>query len=975
MNKSHTLCPQLMREAAEARLASTSLHLASPDSAESLFHELKVHQIELEMQNEVLQQSQIALEESRDQYANLYEFAPVGYLTLSAACVVVKANLTAAQLLGVERTKLLNLRFGSFVAATDSEHWQRSFTLAMDGTENNAVELALKQGNDAVSHVRLDCVRVEADGGLSSLRVTFTDITESKRAALQVRESEAVLRALFDNGVVAVLLMTSDGGIVAANPQAQRIFDTDEEELSRLGWRGVVDASDPRVEAARLQREKEGRFNGEITMVAKGGRKFPAEVSSSVFVGKDGRPMSSVIVSDISARKAAESKLRMFWLAVQQSPESIVITDLAGRIEYVNVAFLSATGYSLDELLGQNPRILQSGKTPEATFKHMWLTLEQGDSWKGEFFNKRKDGSEYQEFVHISPIREASGTITHYLGIKEDVTEKRLLDAELNLHRNHLEDEIVSRTAELVLARQQAEAASMAKSAFLANMSHEIRTPMNAILGLTHLLGRTELGYEQRQRLTKIEGAASHLLSIINDILDVSKIEANKLMLEVGDFSPAALCAQAHSLVQEKLTDCGLEFRVEIDEAMPPVLSGDVMRLRQALVNYLSNAIKFTKCGCILLKAHIIEESLDDVLLRFDVQDTGIGIAPEKLTSLFQAFEQADSSTTRQYGGTGLGLAITRRLAGLMGGAAGAESQLGLGSTFWFTARLGKRPDVILMERGPVAQYEAEQSLARYHSGARILLVEDNPINQEVALELLREAGLSAELAENGQVALEKARVSPFDLILMDIQMPVMDGLEATRQIRHLQAHKKTPILAMTANAFSEDRDACLAAGMDDFVPKPVDPGALFSSLLRWLPSEIHLLPQESSDPVKDEADLHLRLERIPGFDLVRGLVCSGGKPAKLVRYLEMFVKGHEKDGARLRSLLMAGNLKEAEQLAHALKGVSGNIGATLLHAAASNLNVSLRNGSSLEEVLGLSNSVLVELKSLTDGIGAALVA
>ncbi len=436
------------------------------------------------------------------------------------------------------------------------------------------------------------------------------------------------------------------------------------------------------------------------------------------------------ISRDITERKRTEEQLRQLSLAVEQSPENIVITDLDGRIEYVNEAFIHNTGYTREEALGQNSRILQSGKTPKATHAALWDALTSGQSWKGEFHNRRKDGSEYVEFALITPIRQPDGRITHYMAVKEDITEKKRIAEELDRHRHHLEESVAERTVQLTEARERAEAANRAKSAFLANMSHEIRTPMNMIMGLTHLLQRTNPAPEQRERLGQIMAAARHLLTLINDILDMSKIEAGKLEIECTDFHLSALFDYVRSLIAESAKAKNLTLIVDCG-SVPQRLRGDATRLRQALLNYASNAIKFTEQGAITLRARLLETGDDEFRVRFEVQDTGIGLTPEQQGRIFGAFEQADVSTTRQYGGAGLGLAITRRLAQLMGGEVGVESQPGVGSTFWFTARLAPGRGVI--STAPDAKGEAEAELHRRPAGARLLLTEDNPINREAA--------------------------------------------------------------------------------------------------------------------------------------------------------------------------------------------------------------------------------------------------
>ena len=381
--------------------------------------------------------------------------------------------------------------------------------------------------------------------------------------------------------------------------------------------------------------------------------------------------------------------------------------------------------------------------------------------------------------------------------------------------------------------RDLAEVSNRAKSEFLANMSHEIRTPLNAIVGLNYLLRRDGVTPEQAARLDKIDGASKHLLSLISDILDLSKIEAGRAELETSNFHLSAVLDAVGSIIADSARAKGLTVETDVD-AVPMWLRGDPTRLRQALLNFAGNAVKFTQQGSILLRATLLEDRGSEVLVRFSVKDTGIGIAPEHLPRLFQAFEQADASITRKFGGTGLGLAITQRLTELMGGECGVESQPGVGSTFWFTALL-QRGHGVLPAADPEGEAPAEALLKQRHHGVRVLVAEDNEVNQEVILAMLHGAGLRASVACNGQEAVEMAQAGGYGLALMDMQMPVMGGLDATRAIRLLPGWAERPILALTANAFDEDRQACKAAGMNDFIVKPLDVKALYETVLRWL--------------------------------------------------------------------------------------------------------------------------------------------
>ncbi|MGL1936548.1 MAG: PAS domain S-box protein, partial [Fibrobacterales bacterium] len=1075
--------------------------------------------------------------------------------------------------------------------------------------------------------------------------VTFRDITKEK-------ESEARFRNYFDRSQVGMTITSPDKGWIEVNPQLEEMLGYTLSELQAKSWADLTHPDDLAKDEEKFAQVLAGTIDDYILdkrFIRKDQSIIYTNLTVSCLRNGDGS-IKYVLASllDITESTLAQQEIQQLSVAVEQSPVSLVITDVYGRIEYVNPKFCEITGYHRDEVIGKNPKILNAEFLPKSFYKNLWDTILAGKEWHGEFCNKNKNGEIFWESASISPLKDASGKITKFVGVKEDITESikardelsllnqlvfgsleaaaigawwvdfteedtfHALDTTANLiglpvnesggktysiskwadiliktgeldpeYKKMIDDTfekftgaisgkyevyratypiqqhdgsikwIIARAdipkrdengsallmtgtlidisdrnemeQELVLQKERAEQATQAKSDFLANMSHEIRTPMNAVIGLNQLLSRTSLTNKQSDYVFKIGDSAQSLLGIINDILDFSKIEAGKLDIEEVPFEFDTVADNLTNMISLKANEKGLELIVSIDPEIPPTLVGDPLRLGQIMLNLANNAIKFTEKGEIKIEVILEEKTDSTIVVKSIVTDTGMGMNQEQVGKLFQAFSQADTSTTRKFGGTGLGLSISKRLCEMMGGSIGVTSEVGKGSSFFFTVTLGYsntplnkkyiipegvqgmkvlvvddnesalevmetylldfemnvatasdgvkaidmvsqmnkkeetaykvlfldwkmpgmtgielaqkikemqlivQPKIVLVTSYGREEIKAQSEQLKLDSfllkpvgqsliydtilqifnladlrpkqkrlnhlnpeiekirGASILLVEDNEINQQVAQELLEAEGLLITIADSGQKALDILEVEKgFQLILMDLQMPGMDGFETTTHIRKLYG-ETFPILAMTADAMSGVEDEVYAVGMNGYITKPIDISVLFDNLLTFVdPIDISEDKRlQGSQQINTEQSIEdLPAIEIEGVNTVEGIKRVAGNRELYYSLLKKFIDNNRNFMNDITRTIDSEDIDAAEKLAHALKGVAGNVGAEQLFNNVRILDDALKSGSTdsdgirsyLESVEKELNVVIESVTENLDSMGGAKV-
>lgn len=594
----------------------------------------------------------------------------------------------------------------------------------------------------------------------------------------------------------------------------------------------------------------------------------------------------------------------------------VSIADVGGIITYVNDRFCSVSGYSRDELLGRNHRIIKSGEHPESFFEELWGTISSGKVWHGEIKNAAKDGTYYWVASTIVPFLNADGRPYQYIAVRTDITADK-------------ENEVA-----LKLASAEAESATKAKSEFLASMSHEIRTPMTGILGYSDMLLDERLSPENAEMVSKIKEATTSLLTIINDILDISKIEAGKLEIEKIDFRPTKIVNDVAQLFRQSgAADKRdkLLITTEIPDDFPDMIHADPTRLRQVLVNLVGNAVKFTEQGSVTLKC--IHDA-DHLMLHYEITDTGIGIDDDSQAKLFGDFVQADASISRQYQGTGLGLAICKQLVELMGGEIGVKSQQGMGSTFWFNLPYEPAKSDFVIETSQT--YNAKK-----FTGSRslsILVAEDNEINQTIIQSILGKMGHETTVAADGVEAVEAIEASDFDLVLMDIRMPKMSGPDATKRIRRMDGFKSAiPIIALTADVMADNRQSYMDVGMNDCVGKPIDQAELAIAINKAIGETVNMEALENMENESAVAEMQVH------FDFQETVDRLMLPPDVLLPLLQKFIDEYGDVDAAIRKKIDEKDFLGAAEMAHALKGVSGSLGAHAVFEHAAGIEAALR--------------------------------
>jgi len=1031
-----------------------------------------------------------ALQSSELLFRSIFENSQIGISFFNIDGRAVFTNRAFQEMLGYSEEELSRLEKWDEIIHPDERvaGTERYAQLVHGKREKDEWEqrFVRRDGRTVVVNARFSLIR-DATGKPQYVASLTEDVTEKKQAEEKLRESEQLFRSIFEGTQVGIGVFKIDTNEHFSNRALHEMLDYTVEELSRLEqWDSIVPEEDRDACAQRYAELVQGKRETDEyqqRFIRRDGRAVLGNGKFQLLRDAAGRPQCIVgLTEDITERTRAKEALQaseqLFRSIFENAQIGISVFDaVAGRF-HTNQALHEMLGCTHEDLdcVEKWDRIVHPDERESGAKRYAELLSGQrdNDAWEQKFLHRESrvviaDG-------RFSVVRDEAGKVRYVLNLTEDITERKQAEAEL------------------VTAKEAAVAATKAKSDFLANMSHEIRTPMNAVLGMTHLALKTDLTRKQRDYLTKAKSAGEALLGIINDILDFSKIEAGKLTMEQTEFRLDVVLDNLSGVVSQRAHEKNLEFLVAAQQDLPPVLVGDPLRLGQVLINLVNNAVKFTERGEIVVTVKLEERVSDRAKLRFAVRDSGIGMAPEQTARLFQAFSQADSSTTRKYGGTGLGLSISKRLVEMMEGNIWAQSERGQGSTFCFTAWFGLgsaekhrhslpaalagirvlvvddnaaacevltdmltqflvrvdcagsgddalhmlgeadaqepyqlvlmdlqmpgldgmetsrrikhgglrnvpkilmitafgREDIRLQaqemeiegflqkpvtpsvlldtlmnlfgvaaeEKPAPAAVKRERELPLVN-GVRVLLVEDNEVNQQVARELLESEGANVIIAHHGAEAvklLTQGTQPPFDVVLMDLQMPEMDGLTATRLLRAAPRLQHLPIIAMTAHAMAEEVQRCLEAGMNDHVAKPIDPGTFFATLARWTRAQHR---EETGVASRAEGQgSELTLPEIAGVDVAGGLRRIAGNKRLYHDLLTQFVAKHESVGDRIDEALAIGDSEQAKRFAHSLKGAAGNLGMNHIFHVAEILERSIGHSQ------GGVEDLLKELKS-----------
>jgi len=812
-------------------------------------------------------------------------------------------------------------------------------------------EELIKRVGNALNQIRLKSDREAANAALQKAHGELEEKVNERTAILQstnkrlsaeidnrlrveqeLRASRKQYSTLVDNSPDIIYMLDDEGNFKFVGGAVESLIDFQPDELVGRHYSSLFRPADlPKVSYRFNERRTGVRSTREFEISIPPKRLFPrangngASVFELYAAGVYQEKVASQekefvgtygVARDITARirtaRALKDSEQRFRELAELLPEILVEYDCEGLITFFNMKAIESTGYTPSELRRNFPATRLAIAEDQDTFAADIEKLMSGETLPNEEYTlQRKDGTTFPVIMRSTPITKRGRIIGG----------RALL---INITRMKKAKESLEAT------KEKAEVANQAKSEFLANMSHEIRTPLNGIIGMSELLGGTDLTQKQRDYLSLLKSSGKALMFLINDILDFSKIEAGKLDLEEIPFNIDQVIAEVAQIFEDQIKEKEIDLIVNIDKSIPPNLAGDPLRLRQVLVNLVSNAVKFTDKGNIQITAEARLTETDRTEVLFRIADTGLGIDADIQNKLFNAFTQADGSTTRRYGGTGLGLAISKRIVNMMSGNIWLKSELGRGSTFSFTVRLKNIADTAASDQDTRSGYYQPQ--ADEFADINLLLVEDSLINQRVAFEILRTTGMNVHNALNGKEALVKLEEMEFDIILMDVQMPEIDGLEATRLIREKLKLSQIPIIAMTAHAMKGDRQKCLAAGMNDYVSKPIDPKQLFNALRRNLEidtGDSRALPQ----PDKRANDIPEGI--ITGIPVTaevlnvqESLERLGGDLQLYITIIEEFLNQHAESCGQFKALIAAGDYEEAARVAHTLKGASGSIAA-----------------------------------------------